>query len=238
MWEVPGLPKGRVLVVDDEEETRQVMERSLSERGFHAVSASSGQEAVRLAASKHLDVIVLDTDMPDMDGLQTCQELRKSTFVPIIVLGARADEPDVVLALGLGADYFLSKPVRTSELAAHVEAAIRRETIYSRRRDEWETIRIKDLELDSAAHELRRNGRLILLSATEFRLLQALARNVGRILTRDQLLDSVWDLKADGIYSRTVDVHIGRIRRKIGDNPASPRYIMTVPGIGYKMLNG
>lgn len=231
------MPKGRVLIVGSENSLRQTLEHSLVERGFQVVAADSTDQALFAVSSHSPSAIVLDADTPDADGIQTCQELRKSVFVPIIVLGTHATEPDIVLALGVGADYFIAKPVRTSELIACIEAAIRRETVYARRRCEQDKTLIKDLEMDYAAHELRRNGKLIELSPTEFRLIHALARNAGRILTRDQLLDSVWELKADGIYSRTVDVHIGRIRKKIGDDPTRPRYIMTVPGIGYKMLS-
>jgi DNA-binding response OmpR family regulator len=232
------LPRGKILVVDDDEKTREFVQRVLDERGYRVISASAGEQGLRTAAAESPDLIVLGIDMSSSDGIQTCQEIRKDAFIPIIAVGNRSDETDVVLSLGVGADYYLTKPLRAAEFAAYVEAAVRRETIYSRRRLEANAMRVKDLVLDFSAHELRRGGRLVPLSPTEFRLLHTLARNAGRIMTRDQLLDSVWEVKADGIYSRTVDVHIGRIRRKIGDSPARPRYIITVPGLGYKMVGG
>lgn len=232
------MPRGKILIVDDDEQTREFVERVLGERGYRVTSASTGEQGLRTAATGNPDLIVLGMDMSSSDGTQTCQEIRKNAFIPIIAVGNRSDETDVVLSLGVGADYYLTKPLRSSEFAAYVEAGIRRQTIYSQRSLEANAMRVKDLVLDFPAHELRRGGRLIPLSPTEFRLVHTLARNAGRIMTRDQLLDSVWEFKADGIYSRTVDVHIGRIRRKIGDTPAKPRYIVTVPGLGYKMVSG
>jgi len=235
---VGGLLKGAILIISDDEHVRAQIEQSLNNRGFNIVSADSADEGIRRALADKPNLICLDADMATSNASLVCQELRKNTFVPIILLGSRSDETDVVFALGMGADYYLVKPFRNPELAAYAEAAIRRETIYCRLRTDCEIIRIKDLVIDLCAHELRCNGRLIPLSPTEFRLVEVLAKNAGRTMTRNQLLDSVWELKADGIYSRTVDVHIGRIRRKIGDDPIKPQYILTVPGFGYKMVSG
>lgn len=236
-WGVGGLPKGAILIISDDEHVRAQIEQSLNNRGFRIVNAGSADEGVRRALADKPNLICLDADMATSNATLVCQELRKNTFVPIILLGSRSDETDVVFALGMGADYYLVKPFRNAELAAYAEAAIRRETLYCRLRTDCDIVRIKDLVLDFCAHELRRNGRPISLSPTEFRLVEMLAKNAGRTMSRDQLLDSVWELKADGIYSRTIDVHIGRIRRKIGDNPLKPRYIVTVPGFGYKMVS-
>ena len=229
------MPKGKVLVIDDEEDIRELVGGSLANRGYNVVLACSGEEGLAKALGEKPDVIVLDVEMPDMDGIQTCQEIRKHILVPIIFLSVRSDETDVVLGLGVGGDNYLTKPLSICELLAYVEAAMRRETVYSQRRNQTRLIAVKDLVVDLDAHELRQDGRTIPVSATEFKLIQILAENVDRVLTRNQLLDHVWQTKADNIFSRTVDVHIGRVRRKIGDDPNHPRYIVTVPGLGYKI---
>lgn len=227
--------KGRVLVVDDDEDIRQLVSRSLADRGYDVALASSGEEGIAAAFTDPPDLVILDVEMPGMDGIQTCQEMRKRLLVPIIFLSVRSDDTDVVLGLGVGGDNYLTKPFRVPELIAHVDAAIRRESLYSERRRESQHVKVRDLTLDASAHELRRNGDAIPLTNTEFKLIFTLACNAGRVVTRDQLLDSVWENKSDGIYSRTVDVHIGRIRRKIEPDPKSPCYIQTISGLGYKM---
>ena len=229
------MPKGRVLVVDSDESASQSAAQGLADNGYEVSTASSGADGVAKAGAEKPDLIILDADLPGMDGYETCREIRRNVLAPIIMLGARAEESDVALGLGMGADYYLAKPVGIRALLAHVEAAMRRENGYRREQVEPNQINVKDLIVDLAAYELRRNGEIIPLTTTEFKLVHSLARNAGRILTRNQLLDSVWELKADGVYSRTVDVHIARIRRKMGDDPIAQRYIKTVTGIGYKM---
>lgn len=230
------LPKGKVLIVDDDEETRRLLERKLAGRGCEVATAGSGEEGVAIAFRERPDLVILDVDMPGMGGIQACQEIRRSLYIPIILLSERVEESDMVLGLGVGGDYYLPKPIREAELLSHVEAALRRETAYRRRSQQSDLLHIRDLTLDLAEHELRRNGKPIPVTFTEFKLIEVLAQNAGRILTRDQLLDCVWDTRAEGVYSRTVDVHVARIRRKIGDDPHNQRYIITVPGIGYKMV--
>ena len=230
------MPRGRVLIVEGDDQAGQAIARGLSARGYEVVRAGSGSEAVGKALIEKPDAIAIAVEVPGADGIEVCQEIRKSLLVPIILISSRVDDTDFVLGLGVGADYYITKPYRMPLLLACVEAAVRREVTYARQRAARDTLTVGDLALDLAEHELERNGETILLSPTEFRLLAALARNAGRTLTRSQLLESVWELKADGIYSRTVDVHIGRIRRKIGDGTAAGRYIVTVPGLGYKMV--
>ncbi len=151
------------------------------------------------------------------------------------MLSNSEDESDIAIALAVGADTVLIKPVSDVILIASIDAAIRRETTYRRRQSEVELLTVKDITIDLAGCEVRRNGEIILLSPMEFRLMRVLAENAGRALSRDQLLNSVWDIRGDEVYSRTVDVHIGRLRRKIEDDPYRPRYIATVPGVGYKI---
>lgn len=233
-----GVPKGNVLVVVGEVGARHSIGQALTRRGYEPSFAASGTEAIALAHTARPDLIVLDTDSPDTDTVGTCTELRAFLLSPIIVLSASGDESDITLSLGVGADTYLTKPVANTVLLANIEAAIRRETTYHERQCKLESLSVSDLTVDIAGCELRRNGSSIALSPMEFRLMRVLAQNAGRVLTRDQLLNSVWDVRGDQVYSRTVDVHIGRLRRKIEDDPYHPRYIVTVAGVGYKMREG
>jgi DNA-binding response OmpR family regulator len=229
------LRKGKVLVVDDDEDILRLVSGALRSRGFDVVTGCTGAEGMELSVSERPDVVVLDIELPDRDGIDVCQDIRRINLVPIIFLTVRSEETDVVLGLGVGADNYITKPFRVPELVARVEAALRRETVYAERKKTKRIVEIKELSIDMSAFEARRSGAIIPLTPTEFRLLKALAENPDQVLTRDQLLDHVWDLKADGIYTRTVDVHIGRLRKKIESDPAKPTYILTVPGLGYKM---
>lgn len=227
--------KGTVLIICAAARCWEELAGHLVQRGFAVLTAAAIEDARKSAHSNGPDVIVLDEDTSDLDGPRACQEIRKSSSAPIILLSSRSDETDVVLGLGLGADHYLIKPVKTSELLAYIESAARRETLYSHSTTQPDILRVKDLVLDISAHELRRDDATIPLSKTEFKLVQALAVNAGRILSRDQLLDSVWNCQSNGVFSRTVDVHIARIRRKIGDTAAGQLYITTIPGLGYRM---
>jgi DNA-binding response OmpR family regulator len=229
------LRKGKVLVVDDDEDIRNLVRASLNSRGFDTLTGSNGEEGIRLALSEHPDVVILDIEMPDKDGIEVCQEIRRKLVCPIIFLTVRGEETDVVLGLGVGADNYVTKPFKISELIARVEALIRRETLYAERKKHQQLLTVRDLALDLAAYEARKSGQSIPLTRTEFKLLQILAEHTNQVLSREQLLDCVWDMDADGVYSRTVDVHIGRLRKKIEDDPANPKYIVTVAGLGYKM---
>lgn len=226
---------GKILVIDDDEDIVKLIQGYLSTRGFRVTSATNGDDGARLAHIEHPDLILLDIEMPGRDGLEVCQEIRQSMLTPIIFLTVRSDETDVVLGLGMGADSYITKPFKISELAAKVEATIRRETTYAERKRHQELLTIGELSVDISAHEAFKSGKALDLTPTEFKLLSALAERVGHVLTREQLLDRVWDMHADGVFTRTIDVHIGRLRRKVEDDPDSPHYIVTVPGVGYKI---
>ena len=234
-WGVCRVPKGNVLLIGGDEEARQSVGQALTNRGYAVSLAASGEEGASAARHAHPDLVILDSALPDGSCIQTCIELRAILTSPIIILGSDADDADIVLALGSGADTYLRKPVAVCVLVAHIEAATRRETIYRGRQSKANPLYVRDLTVDLAGCELRRDGAVIPLSPTEFRLIRTLAENAGRVLSRTQLLDSVWETRAEDVYSRTVDVHIGRLRRKISDDIRSPRYIVTVTGIGYKL---
>lgn len=229
------LRKSKILIVDDDEDILRLVGGALKMRGYDIVTACTGAAGVRLASEEQPDLIILDIELPDINGTDVCQEIRRTSLAPIVFLTVRSDEMDVVLGLGVGADNYITKPFKVSELIARIEAALRREKVYAERKRLRNVIEIKDLSLDLSAVEVRKRGKLVPLTSTEFKLLQVLAEYPGRVFTRDQLLDHVWDLRADGVYTRTVDVHIGRLRKKIEDNPEKPQYIVTVVGLGYKM---
>ena len=224
--------RGKVLVIDHDETIRRSLAKRLSDTGHDVALADSGEAGLTAALTQCPDVIVLSVDT---DGIQTCRDIRKHLFVPVILMGGGSDETDIELALEAGGDTYLARPVKAAELVAYVDAAVRRETVYSRRGAQSKLVKVKDLVLNLSAHELKRDGAMIPLTPTEFKLIRTLAENVDRVLTREQLLHYVWDFNAKGLYSRTVDVHIGRVRGKIGDDRADPHYIVTVPGLGYKM---
>ena len=229
------LRKGNILVVDDDEDILLLVSSALKSRGFNIITASTGADGIRLCATEQPDLVILDIELPDRDGIEVCQEIRRNNVMPIIFLTVRNEETDIVLGLGVGADYYITKPFRVSELIAGVEAALRRETVYAERKRHRNVLQIRDLYLDLTAFEVRKAGKPVQLTTTEFRLLKTLAEHPDQVFTRDQLLDHVWDLKADGIYTRTVDVHVGRLRKKVEDDPSRPEYIVTVAGLGYKM---
>ncbi len=225
---------GKILVIDDDTDILTLLKKGFENRGYEVVTAETGQEGIQLANAVQPDIIILDVELPDFDGIEVCQRIRQNSIIPIIFLTIRSEETDVVLGLGVGADNYVCKPFKLSELIAKVEAALRREKVYAQRKKR-PVINVKDLVLDLGAFEVKKRGESIRLTATEFKLLRALAENSDQVLSRDQLLDSVWGLKAEGVFTRTVDVHIGRLRKKIEDDPQRPRYILTVPGMGYKM---
>ncbi|MDO8682449.1 MAG: response regulator transcription factor [Armatimonadota bacterium] len=224
-----------ILVVDDDEDITNLINAYLCSRGHRVTIGSSGEDGIRLAHIEKPDLILLDIEMPDRDGIEVCQEIRRTMLTPIIFLTVRAEETDVVLGLGVGADNYITKPFKLAELTAKIEATLRRETVYAERRKHQDVFNIGELALDLAAHEVRKSGNRLDLTPTEFKLLQLMAENAGHVLTREQLLDHVWEMRADGVYTRTVDVHVGRLRKKIEDDPDKPRYIITVAGLGYKM---
>lgn len=226
---------GRILIVDDDEDILNLIKGYLSSRGYDTVTASTGEDGIRLAHLQKPDLIILDIELPDKDGIEVCQEIRQTMLTPIMFLTVRAEETDVVLGLGVGADNYITKPFKISELIAKVEAVLRRETIYAERRKHQQVFTTGDLTLDLIAHEARKGDTALDLTPTEFKLLEALISNVGHVLSREQLLDHVWEFRADGVYTRTVDVHVGRLRRKIEDDPDNPRHIITIAGLGYKM---
>ncbi len=221
----------KVLVVDDEAQIRLAVQRALSARGYDVDVAADGQEAVDRAAVSMPDLIVLDLNMPVLDGLEVCRRVRAWSDVPIIVLSVREDEPDKVAALDLGADDYLTKPFGVGELLARVHALLRRSEIAAGRHETRFAFDGVTIELES--HRVTRDGEDVHLTKTEWALLEVFAGASGKLLTHRFLLERVW---GEG-YSDDVEVlrvFVSQLRRKIEADPRRPRAIVTEPGIGYR----
>jgi phosphate regulon transcriptional regulator PhoB len=222
----------KILIVDDEPDIVELISYNLKKEGFHISTALDGEEALQKVRAGRLDLIILDLMLPGIHGMELCRILRnnpKTAHVPIIMLTARSEESDKVRGLETGADDYMTKPFSPKELIARVKAVLRR----SRERTaEDKTIRLGDLMIDRETFSVSKGGAPLNLSATEFNLLLYLVERRGRVFSRDQLLDAVWKEEAF-VESRTVDVHISRLRTRIEDDPSNPRYLKTRRGVGY-----
>lgn len=221
-----------VLVAEDEESLQMVLSDRLTAEGFDVEVAGDGPTALERARNGRFDLLILDVALPGKSGFDVCRDLRAdSSVLPILMLTAKSQTLDKVLGLKLGADDYLTKPFEMDELLARIEALLRRTGAQSPSADR---LRVADLDIDVAGAEVRKQGRVVELSALEFKLLEFLARHPGAVHSRDALLDKVWGYKAD-VYTRTVDVHVASLRQKLEDNPRRPRLIVTVHGRGYKL---
>ncbi len=222
----------RVLVVDDEEAIVKLVAFNLQKEGFRTLAAGDGREAWEIIQQEKPDLIVLDVMLPEMDGFTLCRMLRQEKITtPILMLTARDEEIDKVLGLELGADDYLTKPFSPRELVARVKAILRR--INGEKPFEDGQLTFGGLIIYPEKYEVRSNGRLIDLTAREFELLLLLCRNAGLVMSREHILEKIWGYDYYG-DTRVVDVHIRHLREKIETDPASPHYIKTVRGVGYK----
>ncbi len=219
-----------VLVVDDDPKIVALVRAYLISGGFDVLTAADGAKAVRLVQERKPRLVVLDLMLPVMDGIEVTREVRRWSDVPILMLTARGSVQDRIGGFGEGADDYLVKPFAPSELLARVRAILRRTPVEGNGRH----LRHADLDIDLDRHEVRQDGHLVELSALEFRLLAALVRADGHVLSRDRLLDVLSGQDAEGVLERSVDVYIGRLRSKLGDDPDRPRYVATVRGAGYR----
>ena len=220
----------RVLVVDDDVKTVELVKLYLERDGYRVLTAYDGVEALRLAREGHPDLIVLDLMLPGIDGLQVCRTLRQESDVPIIMLTAKTTDQDKLTGLGLGADDYVTKPFSPRELAARVRAVLRR--LPGERGPD--RIQHGELTVDFTKYEAFLAGRPLNLTTVEFKLLGVLAREPGRVFSRAQLIEKARGYDFEG-FDRTIDVHILNLRRKLEADPSHPRYIKTVYGAGYKL---
>ncbi len=224
---------GMILVVDDEPKIVKQARDYLEKSGYRVVTAGDGTTAMAIARHERPDLIVLDLNLPGLDGLDVCRALWRESDVPIIMLTARVEETDRLIGLELGADDYITKPFSPRELVARVRAVLRRVQGSVRTPG---LIRAGDLEIDVHGHRLTRAGEPIRLTRSEFNLLAVLAQHPGQTFTRAQLLDRLHGVAYDG-YDRSVDAHIKNLRRKLEANPIEPRYVLTVYGVGYKFTD-
>ncbi len=221
-----------VLVVDDEPSFTEALSVGLRREGFEVRVAADGRSALAQVNESEPDLVLLDVMLPGMSGLDVCRELRKTTRVPLIMVTARGEEIDAVVGLEVGADDYVCKPYRMRELVARMRAVLRRAPPPSVEPDATCLVE-GDVMLDIDRHELRLRGELVLLALKEFELLAFLLSHVGRVVTRDSLMQNVWGYNYVG-DTKTIDVHVKRLRAKIEDDPSNPRRIITVRGLGYR----
>lgn len=219
-----------ILVVDDQSSVRQLLQEYLSEQGFRVLTASDGQNALYMARHEQPDLILLDIMMPKMDGYQFLRQYRQERQTPIIIITAREEETDAVLGLDLGADDYVVKPFRMRELVARIRAVLRR---VEETPEKMELLHVGDIVLDERTHTVTVKGAEVLLTPIEFDLLATLMRSPGRVFSRSELVDRLFNSGFAGLES-TLNVHIRNLRRKIETDPANPTYIETVFGVGYR----
>ncbi len=221
----------RVLVVDDEKLLVKGIKFNLENDGYEVLTGADGQEALDIASTEQVDLIILDVMMPNMDGLEACQRIREFSSVPIIMLTAKADDMDKLMGFEHGADDYLTKPFNILELKARVRALLRRSGNHAQQ-EKSSRLTCGHMELDTDARNAYKDGAVIDLTAKEFDLMELLMRNPNRVYSRESLLDTIWDYEYRSDI-RTVDVHIRRLREKLERNPAEPEHILTKWGVGY-----
>ena len=220
-----------ILVVEDEPKIAILVRDYLEQAGFAVLTVGDGAGALVLTRTRRPDALVLDLGLPGMDGLDVIRSLRRDSDIPIVILSARGDESDRIAGLELGADDYVVKPFSPKEVVARVRAVLRRADARS---SPEERITAGGLEIDTARRRVTVDGRVVTLTPTEFEILATLAREPGRVWTRSQLLDAVHGFSLD-TYERAIDGHIRNLRRKLEPDPASPRYVRTVHGVGYAL---
>jgi DNA-binding response OmpR family regulator len=221
----------RILVVDDDKKIVELVTLYLTKDGYHVLAAYDGRQAIELARRKQPDLIVLDLMLPQVDGMDVCRILRAESQVPIIVLTGRSTDDDKLQGLDLGADDYVTKPFNPRELLARIRAVLRRTA--GKQEPGPSEIRFGEIVVDFVRHQVRAGGQVVNLTPTEFRLLEALVKEPRRAFSRLELLEQAFGYDYDGL-ERTVDVHIMNLRKKIEPEPGRPRYVITVPGLGYR----
>ena len=222
--------RGTILVVEDEPEIRRFLRSSLGAEGYKAVESPAGQRGALDAGMHKPDLVIVDLGLPDLDGVEVIRRIREWSPMPILVVSARTQERSKVEALDAGADDYVTKPFRLAELLARIRALLRRGSIDSIQE-------VQDLRVDAESRRAWLGGDELQLTAKEFDLLRVLVRDAGRVVTRDQLMREVWDTTWWS-STKTLDMHISWLRRKLGDDAHSPRYITTVRGVGFRFERG
>ncbi|WP_142414482.1 response regulator [Hathewaya massiliensis] len=226
----------KILIVDDEEHIQELIKFNIEKNGYRAICAGNGFDAIKLAKEELPDLILLDLMLPGMDGYDVCKEIRKESTLsktPIIMITAKSEEFDKILGLELGADDYITKPFSIRELLARVKAVLRRTAMQY----EEKACKFGNISINFEKHEVLKEDKKVDLTLKEFELLEILVKNKGRVMTREFLLDKIWGYEYIG-ETRTVDVHIRHLRKKLEDDDKNPKFIQTVRGIGYRFSTG
>ena len=219
----------KILVVDDDPRLRDLLRRYLGENGFQVFVSENGAAMSRLWVREHFDALILDLMMPGEDGLQILRRLRAAKdMTPVIMLTARGEDVDRIVGLELGADDYIAKPFRARELLSRIKSVLRRTSGSSA------TLHLGDVEVDPTAAVVRKAGREVQLTALEYRLLLLFAQSQGRLVTREHVRNAIWDSAGEYVSDNTLNVYVKRLRDKIEDDPADPKLVLTMRGLGYK----
>jgi DNA-binding response OmpR family regulator len=226
----------KVLIVDGDAATRREVRAACAQDGYQVLEAESGADGLRELGATHPSLVLLEVALPDGSGFDICRELRKvNSAVPVIMMSSRSDEIDVVVALEIGADDYVTKPLRMRELVARMAAHLRRNRLESVEATR-SRLEFRELVIDANERRVYKSNQEVELTHTEFDLLTFLAGNAGKVLSREKILNSIWGYEYP-IETRVIDVHIRNLRRKIETQPSRPYYILAVPGIGYRFTN-
>ncbi|MDQ6856753.1 MAG: response regulator transcription factor [Candidatus Dormibacteraeota bacterium] len=226
-----------VLVVDDDALVRKSVRLTCESEGYRVTEVERGVDALAAVESDRPDMVLLDLMMPDMSGFDICRDIRRAGHrIPVVILSAKSDEIDVVLGLEIGADDYIQKPFRPRELLARMAVHLRKLNEPAARNGEGRRYSFRGLVVDTGERRVVRDGEDVTLTHTEFDLVAFLAANAGEVLSRERILSSVWGYEHP-IETRVIDVHVRNLRRKIEPDPSQPRYILAVPGIGYRFTN-
>ena len=226
----------RILIVEDEESFSDPLSYSLRKEGYEVAVADTGTDGLRIFSAHGADLVLLDLMLPGMSGTEVCREIRRTSSVPVIMLTAKDDEFDKVLGLELGADDYVTKPYSSRELLARIKAVLRRGQDTAEAEEDT-TLTAGGIMMDVERHVVQVHGTEVALPLKEFELLAMLLRNVDRVLTRGQLIDRIWGANYVG-DTKTLDVHVKRLRAKIEEDPKNPVHLVTVRGLGYKFESG
>jgi len=224
----------KILLVEDDRNLLDALKYNMLKEGYTVFAAGDGAEGLDIARREKPDLIILDVMLPSISGFEVCRILRKETSVPILILSARADETDKVVGLDIGADDYVTKPFNLRELLARVRALLRRSETAESHEESQAVLKTGDVEIDASRHRVSKAGKTLELTPKEFDMLVYLAKNKGLVMSRDQLLEKVWGYDFPG-DTRTVDVHVRWLREKIEDDPNTPKLLVTVRGVGYKL---
>lgn len=227
--------KPTIVIIEDEKNICDFIRTTLTTHGYKAITASSGQEGLSFITSHLPDLILLDLGLPDMDGIEIIKNVRGWSLIPIIVISARSQEEEKVLALDSGCDDYITKPFGTSELLARIHTSLRRYQASQAMADPHPLYTCDDLTIDLSKRLVTLRGQEIHLTQVEYKLVSLLAKNSGRVLTYDHIIHTIWGPYADNSNNQILRVNMAHIRRKLENNPAEPRYIFTEIGVGYRM---